>query len=253
VGLAPFKDYAAPSPTGVHDLPDDVRRHHAGAQSPEPSRNGSGSLPTSSSHSCGPCSCTTPWPIGSGDSEVDPEPGRLDFAGAPSSTSPRGVSALAAAPRRRKRKGFGMDTWLPQPPMTVLGAAILWFGWFGFNAAARSPRASCRPRPSSRPHRRAAATLSWTLAEWFHRGGSPTVLGRRPVCVAGLVAITPASGFVMPLAALAIGGRCGRDLLRRRHAQGEARIRRLARRRRRPLRCRRNPGSPGHGIFATSR
>jgi Amt family ammonium transporter len=90
-------------------------------------------------------------------------------------------------------------------PMTVLGAAILWFGWFGFNAGSALAAGDLSTSAFVATHTAAAmATLSWVFTEWIHRG-KPTVLGAASGCVAGLVAITPASGFVQPMAALDIG------------------------------------------------
>jgi Amt family ammonium transporter len=89
--------------------------------------------------------------------------------------------------------------------MTVLGAAILWFGWFGFNAGSALSAGNLSTSAFVTTHTAAAvATLSWVFAEWIHRG-KPTVLGAASGCVAGLVAITPAAGFVQPLGALVIG------------------------------------------------
>jgi Amt family ammonium transporter len=93
--------------------------------------------------------------------------------------------------------------------LTVAGAALLWVGWFGFNAgsalAANGLAVSAFVATNSAT---AAATLSWMLVEWLSRG-KPTVLGAASGAVAGLVAITPASGFVTPMASLAIGAVAG--------------------------------------------
>ena len=136
--------------------------------------------------------------------------GALDFAGGTVVHITSGVSALAAALVVGKRKGFGTDNMSPHNlPMTVLGAAILWFGWFGFNAGSALAAGELSTSAFVATHTAAAtATLSWTFVEWFHRG-KPTVLGAASGCVAGLVAITPASGFVTPLAALVIGAAAG--------------------------------------------
>jgi Amt family ammonium transporter len=132
--------------------------------------------------------------------------GVLDFAGGTVVHITSGVSALAAALVIGKRKGFGMDNMAPHNlPMTVLGAAILWFGWFGFNAGSALAAGDLSTSAFVATHTAAAmATLSWVFTEWIHRG-KPTVLGAASGCVAGLVAITPASGFVQPMAALVIG------------------------------------------------
>ncbi|MBI5576993.1 MAG: ammonium transporter [Deltaproteobacteria bacterium] len=132
--------------------------------------------------------------------------GALDFAGGTVVHITSGVSALAAALVIGKRKGFGVDNMAPHNlPMTVLGAAILWFGWFGFNAGSALAAGDLSTSAFVNTHTAAAtATLSWVFAEWMHRG-KPTVLGAASGCVAGLVGITPAAGFVQPMGALAIG------------------------------------------------
>ncbi len=132
--------------------------------------------------------------------------GALDFAGGTVVHITSGVSALAAALVVGKRRGFGAENMAPHNlPMTVLGAAILWFGWFGFNAGSALAAGALSTSAFVATHGAAAAgTLSWVLVEWLHRG-KPTVLGAASGCVAGLVAITPASGFVAPLGALVIG------------------------------------------------
>jgi Amt family ammonium transporter len=89
--------------------------------------------------------------------------------------------------------------------MTLLGAAILWFGWFGFNGGSAVASGALATSAFVVTHIAAgAATLAWTLVEWGLRG-KPTLLGAASGCIAGLVAITPASGFVGPLPALIIG------------------------------------------------
>jgi len=132
--------------------------------------------------------------------------GALDFAGGTVVHLTAGVSALAAALLVGKRKGYGHDNLAPHDlPMTVLGAAILWFGWFGFNAGSALAADGLSSSAFVATHMSAAAaTVSWMLTEWYHRG-KPTVLGAASGCIAGLGTITPASGFVTPPAALAIG------------------------------------------------
>ena len=105
-----------------------------------------------------------------------------------------------------KRKGFGTENMAPHNlPMTVLGAAILWFGWFGFNAGSALAAGQVSTSAFVATHiAAAAATLSWVFAEWVHRG-KPTVLGAASGCVAGLVGITPAAGFIAPLPAVILG------------------------------------------------
>jgi Amt family ammonium transporter len=109
-----------------------------------------------------------------------------------------------------KRKGWPREPMLPHNlTLTVLGAGLLWFGWFGFNAGsalAASPLAASAFMATQAAA--AAATLTWVLAEWI-RGGKPTTLGAASGAVAGLVAITPCAGFVRPWPSLVIGGVAG--------------------------------------------
>jgi Amt family ammonium transporter len=132
--------------------------------------------------------------------------GALDFAGGLVVHVSSGVSALAAALIVGKRKGHGHDNMPPHNmTMTLLGASILWFGWFGFNGGSAVASGALATSAFVTTHiAAAAAALSWLFIEWAQRG-KPTILGAASGCVAGLVAITPASGFVGPLPALAIG------------------------------------------------
>jgi ammonium transporter, Amt family len=132
--------------------------------------------------------------------------GALDFAGGLVVHISSGVSALAAALIIGKRKGHGHEHMPPHNlTMTLLGAALLWFGWFGFNGGSAVASGALATSAFMTTHiAAAAATLSWLFIEWKYRG-KPTLLGAASGAVAGLVAITPASGFVGPLAALAIG------------------------------------------------
>jgi len=124
--------------------------------------------------------------------------GALDFAGGLVVHVSSGIAALAAALLVGKRRGYGEE---PMPPhnltMTLLGAALLWFGWFGFNGGSAVASGSLATSAFVVTHiATAAAALSWMIAEWAYRG-NPTVLGAASGAVAGLVAITPASGFVV--------------------------------------------------------
>ena len=132
--------------------------------------------------------------------------GALDFAGGLVVHISSGVSALAAAIIIGKRKGHGHEHMPPHNlTMTLLGAALLWFGWFGFNGGSAVASGSLAVSAFMTTHiAAAAALLSWLFVEWKLRG-KPTMLGAASGAVAGLVAITPASGFVGPLPALAIG------------------------------------------------
>jgi Amt family ammonium transporter len=132
--------------------------------------------------------------------------GALDFAGGTVVHISSGISALAAALLIGKRRGFGSEPMPPHNlPLTVTGAAMLWVGWFGFNAGSALTSGALATSAFVVTHvATAAATISWMLTEWLSRG-KPTVLGAASGAVAGLVAITPASGFVGPLSAMAIG------------------------------------------------
>jgi Amt family ammonium transporter len=109
-----------------------------------------------------------------------------------------------------KRVGFGKEPMIPHNlTMTVTGAALLWFGWFGFNAGSAVSAGGLAASAFVVTHfATAAATLSWSFAEWMGKG-KPTALGAVSGAVAGLVAITPASGFVSPMASLIIGAVAG--------------------------------------------
>ena len=136
--------------------------------------------------------------------------GALDFAGGTVVHASSGVSALVLALLIGKRVGYGREPIIPHNmTMTVVGAGLLWFGWFGFNAGSAVSSGGLAASAFVVTHfAAAAATLSWTLAEWIARG-KPTALGAVSGAVAGLVAITPASGFVTPMAALMIGAAAG--------------------------------------------
>lgn len=132
--------------------------------------------------------------------------GALDFAGGTVVHISSGVSALAAALLIGKRIGYGQEPLPPHNlPFTVAGAALLWVGWFGFNAgSALGANGSAAIAFVTTNTAAAAATLGWVFVEWMTRG-KPTVLGAASGAVAGLVAITPAAGFVSPMSAIAIG------------------------------------------------
>ena len=132
--------------------------------------------------------------------------GALDFAGGTVVHISSGVSALATALYIGKRKGYMTEIMAPHNlPLTVIGAGLLWFGWFGFNAgSALGANGLATSAFVVTNTAAAAAALSWLIAEWVHRG-KPTLLGLASGLVAGLVAITPASGFVGPVSAIVIG------------------------------------------------
>ncbi len=136
--------------------------------------------------------------------------GVMDFAGGTVVHISSGISALAAAIIIGKRKGFGNTSYIPHNvPMTITGAAILWFGWFGFNAGSALAANGLAANAFVVTHlASAAAALTWILMEKIHRG-KPTTLGAASGAVAGLVAITPGSGFVGPVSSIIIGGLAG--------------------------------------------
>jgi Amt family ammonium transporter len=132
--------------------------------------------------------------------------GALDFAGGTVVHISSGASALAAAIIFGKRIGYGREAMPPHMlPFSIIGASLLWIGWFGFNAGS-SLAADGLASVAFIATNTAAATavLTWVAVEWFIKG-KPTALGAATGAVAGLVAITPAAGFVSPLSAIAIG------------------------------------------------
>ena len=132
--------------------------------------------------------------------------GVLDFAGGTVVHINAGVAGLVCALVLGKRKGFGADNMAPHNLVySVIGASLLWVGWFGFNAgSAVAASTNAGMAMAVTQIATAAAALAWMFAEWIARG-KPSVLGIISGAVAGLVAITPASGFVHPTGALAIG------------------------------------------------
>ena len=132
--------------------------------------------------------------------------GALDFAGGTVVHISSGVSALVAAYVLGKRQGYPAAIQPPHNvPFTVLGAALLWFGWFGFNAGSALAADGLASQAFMVTHAAtAAATLAWVMVEWAARG-KPTILGAATGAVAGLVAITPAAGFVDVWASIIIG------------------------------------------------
>ncbi len=131
--------------------------------------------------------------------------GVMDFAGGIVVHITSGVSALAAALLMGKRKGHAHDFTPHNLPMTVIGAGLLWFGWFGFNAGSALSAGTLSVTTFVATHISAVgATLTWVIIEWLHRG-KPTMFGAATGSIAGLATITPASGFVGPMPALIIG------------------------------------------------
>jgi Amt family ammonium transporter len=132
--------------------------------------------------------------------------GAMDFAGGIVVHVSSGISALVLAIMLGKRVGYNHKPIRPHNlPFTVLGGALLWFGWFGFNAGSALAADGIAANAFVTTHAAtAAAGLTWALIEWWHNG-SPTILGAVTGAVAGLVAITPACGFVNPMNAMFIG------------------------------------------------
>ena len=132
--------------------------------------------------------------------------GALDFAGGTVVHIAAGFSSLAAILVLRRRLGYPTQAFHPNSMvLTLTGAGILWFGWFGFNGGSASGSGSLAVSAFSATQAAAAAAgLSWLLVEWLHRG-KPTALGLASGIVAGLVAVTPASGFVFVTGGLIIG------------------------------------------------
>ncbi len=132
--------------------------------------------------------------------------GALDFAGGTVVHISSGVSALVCALLIGKRLGFGTEDMRPHNlTYTAMGAAMLWVGWFGFNAGSELASDHLASSAFAVTHFSAAAgAVSWATLEWFLRG-KPSILGAASGAVAGLVCITPAAGFVNPMPAIAMG------------------------------------------------
>ena len=148
--------------------------------------------------------------VWSGDGGLMWDWGVLDFAGGTVVHINAGVAGLVAALMLGKRKGY-MTTAMPPHnlTLTVAGAAMLWVGWFGFNAgSAVAANGTAGMAMAVTQIATATAALAWMFAEWI-RHGKPSVLGIVTGAVAGLVAITPASGYVGPMGAIAIGAAAG--------------------------------------------
>src|SRR2546423_3831846 len=136
--------------------------------------------------------------------------GAVDFAGGTVVHISSGISALVCALVLGRRLGFGEEQLEPHDAtMVVLGASLLWFGWFGFNAGSAIASGALATRAFVVTHLATAmASITWMTVSWLHKG-SPSVLGAAAGAVAGVVAITPASGFVTPSGAIIIGlGAC---------------------------------------------
>src|ERR687891_1089236 len=132
--------------------------------------------------------------------------GALDFAGGTVVHINAGVAALAAIIYLGRRKGFGREAFVPHNvPMVITGAAILWFGWFGFNAGSALGANGLAASAFAATHvATAAAVIGWLIPEWI-RHGKATTVGAATGAVAGLVAVTPAAGVVEPWGAVGVG------------------------------------------------
>ena len=165
--------------------------------------------------------------------------GALDFAGGTVVHVNAAVAALAAVIAVGKRHGYGQTSIVPHNvPFVLLGSGVLWFGWFGFNAGsalAASPIAGLAFVTTMLAP--AGTLVVWTILDAV-RAGKPTAVGAATAIVVGLVAVTPAAGFVSPLNALILGGIAAIPELLRHSAPGEDVVRRFARRDRRARRGR---------------
>ena len=134
------------------------------------------------------------------------EKGVLDFAGGLVVHLTCGVAALVTAIMTGKRKGYGRQSFAPHNlPMTLLGTGLLWFGWFGFNGGSALAADGIAAGAAVATHIAGlVAMATWLGVEWIHRG-KPTTLGAASGAIAGLATITPAAGFVSPMAAIIIG------------------------------------------------
>lgn len=134
------------------------------------------------------------------------EHGALDFAGGTVVHINAGIAALVGAIVLGKRIGYGRDAMPPHSlPMTMIGASLLWVGWFGFNAGSNlEATGGAALAFLNTILATAAAGMAWMLAEWMLRG-KPSMLGLASGVVAGLVAVTPAAGLVGPMGAIALG------------------------------------------------
>jgi Amt family ammonium transporter len=132
--------------------------------------------------------------------------GALDFAGGTVVHINAGISALVGAFMIGKRVGYGREAMAPHSlTMTMIGASLLWVGWFGFNVGSAMEANGCATLAFINTLiATCAATVSWTLVEWVLKG-KPSMLGAASGAIAGLVVITPACGFVGPMAAIFMG------------------------------------------------
>ncbi len=191
----------------VHGLSGDVLHHHGGADLGRHRRADALLGLRDLHHRCGRWSSTRRSRTGCGAAAGWPKLGALDFAGGTVVHVNAGVAALVAAIVVGKRRDYPSSSLLPHNvPFTLLGAGLLWFGWFGFNAGSALGREPDRRRwRSSTTFLAPMGTLVvWTLLD-YARSGKPTAVGCATAIVVGLVAVTPAAGFVGPMSAIALG------------------------------------------------
>ena len=132
--------------------------------------------------------------------------GALDFAGGTVVHINAGIAGLVGAIMVGRRVGFGRESFAPHSlTMSMIGASLLWVGWFGFNAGSNlEANGTTALAFVNTMVATAAATLSWMVAEWILKG-KPSLLGMITGAVAGLVAVTPASGYAGPMGAIVLG------------------------------------------------
>ena len=163
--------------------------------------------------------------------------GAIDFAGGTVVHINAGIAGLVGALLVGKRTGYGKELMAPHSlTMTMIGASLLWVGWFGFNAGSNlEANGGAALAMTNSFVATAAAAMSWMFAEWMLKG-KPSLLGALSGCVAGLVAVTPAAGYSGPMGAIVLGLVVGVVcLFFCHHGEERARLRRRARRVRRAL------------------
>ena len=183
----------------LHDVPDDLRDHHAGADRRRLRRSHEVLGPVHLHDAVVAAGLLADRALGVGADRLGRANGQLDFAGGTVVHINAGIAGLVCALVLGKRVGYGSENMAPYNlAYSVIGASLLWVGWFGFNAGsavAANGRAGMAMAVTQIAT--AAAALAWMFAEWIAKG-KPSVLGCISGAVAGLVAITPASGFVLP-------------------------------------------------------
>ena len=195
---------------GVHDLPDDLRHHHAGTDLRRLRRPHEVLGDVLVHEPVVAVRLFADRALGLGAWRLLGGLGVLDFAGGTVVHINAGVAGLMCALVLGKRKGLGHENMAPHNlVLTMIGASLLWVGWFGFNAgSAVASNGAAGMAMAVTQIATGTAALAWMFAEWAIKG-KPSILGICSGAVAGLVAITPASGFVDPIGALCIGVAAG--------------------------------------------